>query len=107
MRRLTKNQILLMQEKIIERYGGHPGIRDEGMLDSALSAPFQTFGEVDLFPALIDKAARLGYGLIKNHPCFDGNKRIGAMALLAFLKINQVELDTTSKELADIILQAL
>lgn len=104
MRRITKEQVVRMQAGIVERYGGHSGIRDEGLFDSALNAPFQTFGEAELFPTLIDKAARLGYGLVKNHPFLDGNKRIGALAFLVFLEINSVKLNTNSRELTELIL---
>lgn len=78
MRRLSKRQILLMHEQILSQTGGLPGVRDEGLLESVLSAPFQSFGEVDAYPSLPQKAARLCYGLVKNHPFVDGNKRIGA-----------------------------
>lgn len=105
MRRLTKEQVVQMQARIVERYGGHSGIRDEGLFDAALNAPFQTFGEEELFPTLIDKAARLGYGLVKNHPFLDGNKRIGALAFLVFLEINSIKLKTNSRELTELIIQ--
>jgi len=102
--RLTKEQILLMQEQLIKRYGGSHGIRDEGMLDSALSAPFQGFAGVDFYPTVTSKAVRLSYGLIMNHPFIDGNKRIGALALLAMLDLNHIEINTSSKELEETIL---
>lgn len=68
---------------------------DEGLLDSALNAPFQGFGDTDTFPSIQQKGARLGYGLICNHAFVDGNKRIGAHALLVFLSINGIELEYT------------
>lgn len=83
--RLTKSQILLLHEQLITETGGSSGLRDEGMLDSALNAPFQTFGKEDMYPSLQQKAARLCFGLVKNHPFVDGNKRIGAHAMLVFL----------------------
>ena len=78
---------------------------NEGMLDSALNAPFQTLGGADAFPSLQHKAARLCYGLVKNHPFVDGNKRIGAHAMLVFLALNGIELQHSQAELADIILK--
>ena len=75
------------------------------MLESALNAPFRTFGNVEPFPSIQQKAARLGYGLIKNHPFVDGNKRIGAHAMLVFLALNGIELEYTQEELSDIILK--
>ena len=70
-----------MHDQLIERYGGTHGVRDEGLLDSAMSAPFQSFSGIDLYPPIIDKASRLCFGLVMNHPFYDGNKRIGALAL--------------------------
>ena len=102
--RLTKSQVLAMQHALIERYGGVHDIRDEGLLDSALQAPFQTFDDQDLYPSLLEKAVRLGHGVVKNHPFLDGNKRIGALILLVFLDLNGVSLEISSEELAQVFL---
>lgn len=104
MKKLTKEQILLLQQDLIEQTGGTAGLRDEGLLESALFTPFQSFDGNDMFPSLQQKAARLGFGLIKNHPFVDGNKRIGAHAMLVFLSLNGVELTYTQQELSDMIL---
>lgn len=101
---LTKDQILQLHSQLIERFGGEEGIRDEDLLDSALNTPFQTFDGEELFPTIQAKAARLGYGLIKNHCMVDGNKRIGTHAMLIFLAINGFEYKYTQKELYEIIL---
>lgn len=90
--RLSKHQILLIHDQLIAETGGSSGLRDEGMLDSALNSPFQTFGGEDVYPSLQQKAARLCFGLVKNHPFVDGNKRIGAHAMLVFLALNGIEL---------------
>ena len=103
--RLSQTQILLLHEQLIAETGGSSGLRDEGMLDSALNAPFQTFGEEDVYPSLQQKAARLCFGLVKNHPFLDGNKRIGAHVMLVFLALNGIELQHTQTELSDVILQ--
>lgn len=103
--RLSKSQVLLIHDQLITETGGSYGIRDEGMLDSALNAPFQTFGGEDVYPSLQQKATRLCFGLVKNHPFIDGNKRIGAHAMLVFLALNGVELQHSQAELSDIILQ--
>ena len=105
MKVLTKRQILLLHRQLIEQTGGSDGIRDEGLLDSAMAAPFQSFDNADAYPSLQQKAARLCFGLVKNHPFIDGNKRIGAHAMLVFLAVNGVELTYTQAELSDIILQ--
>ena len=102
--RLTTEQILLMHEQLIERYGGTHGVRDEGLLESAISAPFQSFSGVDLYPTVIGKASRLCFGLVMNHPFYDGNKRIGALALLTMLDLNHMDIQMTNKELEDTIL---
>ena len=88
--RLSKEQVLLLHEQLIAETGGSGGLMNEGMLDSALNAPFQTLGGADAFPSLQHKAARLCYGLVKNHPFVDGNKRIGAHAMLVFLALNGI-----------------
>lgn len=103
--RLSKSQVLLIHDQLITETGGSYGLRDEGMLDSALNAPFQTFGGEDVYPSLQQKAARLCFGLVKNHPFIDGNKRIGAHAMLVFLALNGIELQYSQTELSDIILQ--
>ena len=105
MKTLSKRQILMLHQQLVEQTGGSDGIRDEGLLDSALSAPFQSFDNTDVYPSLQQKAARLCFGLVKNHPFVDGNKRIGAHAMLVFLAVNGVELTYTQAELSDIILQ--
>ncbi len=105
MKVLSKRQILLLHQQLADETGGSPGLRDEGLLDSALNAPFQGFGGASAFPSLQQKAARLCYGLVKNHPFVDGNKRTGAHAMLVFLAVNGLELSYTQQELAEIIFQ--
>ena len=102
--RLSKPQILLLHEQLIAETGGSSGLRDEGMLDSALNTPFQTFAGKDVYPSLQQKAARLCFGLVKNHPFVDGNKRIGAHVMLVFLALNGIELQHTQTELSEVIL---
>ena len=75
------------------------------MLESALSAPFQEFQGFSPYVTIQQKAARLGYGLIMNHPFIDGNKRIGAHAMLTLLLLNGIDLEHTQRELSDTILQ--
>lgn len=82
--RLTKNQVIALHKSLIEATGGTDGVRENGLLESALEAPFQTFDGNDLYPTLIQKAARLGYSLVLNHPFIDGNKRIGIHTLCSY-----------------------
>ncbi len=104
MRRLSKEQLLRLHQALIETHGGSAIIRDESMLDSALAAPFQTFNGQYLLPTIQQKAVRLGYGLIMNHPFMDGNKRIGTHAMLVTLEMNGITLVYTQKELYEITL---
>lgn len=99
MKRLTKAQIIKMHRLLIQETGGSEGIRDEGLLDSALNAPFQTFDGEDVYKTIPAKAAKLGFLLINNHPFIDGNKRIGILAMLVFLEINGIEIKCTDDEL--------
>ncbi len=105
MKRLSKEQILLLHSQLIRQTGGSDGVRDYALLESAIEAPFQSFGGDELYPTIQAKAARLGYGLIKNHCMVDGNKRIGTHAMLVFLALNGIELSYTQKELYEVILQ--
>ena len=103
--RLSKSQILLLHNQLISETGGSSGLRDESLLDSALNAPFQTFDGKDVYPSLQQKAARLCFSLVKNHPFIDGNKRIGAHAMLVFLSLNSIDLQYSQEEFSDIIIQ--
>ena len=105
MKLLSRDQIIELHKLCIEETGGSHGFRDEGMFDSALAAPLQSFGGIDFYPTIEQKAARLGYGLIKNHSFIDGNKRIGTVAMLTLLSLNGIELDHTQEELSGIILE--
>lgn len=104
MKILSKQQILMLHSALLAQSGGLDGIRDEGLLDSALNTPFQTFAEQDLYPTTPEKAARLGFGLIRNHPFLDGNKRIGTHAMLVFLDINSITLAYRDDDLITAIL---
>ena len=98
-------QVLLLHEQLIDATGGTHGLRDEGLLESALTAPFQSFAGQSAYPSLQQKAARLCFGLVKNHPFIDGNKRIGAHVMLVFLALNGLVLSYTQDELSDVILR--
>ncbi|MBQ7561211.1 MAG: type II toxin-antitoxin system death-on-curing family toxin [Synergistaceae bacterium] len=96
---LTVEQVIKLHTDLVMASGGSDGIRDMGLLDSAVNAPFQSFGGYDVYPTIYEKAARLGYGLAQNHAFIDGNKRIAAHAVLTFLSLNGIEIDCTEFEL--------
>lgn len=102
---LSAEQIRLLHSQLIQETGGIDGVRDIGLLESAVNAPLQSFDGIDMYPSVQQKAARLGFGLIKNHAFIDGNKRIGAHAMLVFLALNRISLCYTQEELIQIILQ--
>ena len=104
MKILKKRHILLLHSVLIAESGGSDGVRDEGLLDSAVNTPFQTFSGQDLYPTVLEKAVRLGFGLIRNHPFIDGNKRIGTHAMLVFLNLNSITLSYEDDELISTIL---
>ena len=101
----SKDQIVFLHQELIRTSGGLNGIRDEGLLDSAVLSPLQSFDGEDLYPGLIDKASRLAFGLIRNHPFIDGNKRVGAHAMLLLLYLNDMELTYEDEDLIQMILR--
>ncbi len=88
MKYLHYKQTLFIYRKIIQATGGTLGLRDEGLLRSALARPRMTFGGKDLYSSLFEKVAILGYSLIKNHPFVDGNKRLAFEAMDITLRMN-------------------
>ena len=101
---ITKEQACLLHELMAAHSGGGVGIREEGLLESALESPFTGFAGFERYPTVEEKAARLGYTLISNHAFVDGNKRIGILILLTFLECNGIKLNLTD---ADVIHAAL
>ena len=102
---LTEEQLIYLHDELIRATGGSQGLRDKNLLQSALYSPLQTFDSSELFPTIRQKTARLACGLTQNHPFVDGNKRIGAHAMLVVLELNGIQLHYTQRELADTFLQ--
>lgn len=100
--RITEDQALAVHAKMIEVTGGMDGVRDRGLLDSALNVPFQTFDGNELYPSVLMKSAAMCRGIISDHPFADGNKRTGIHLMLIFLKLNGIDLSYTQKELIDL-----
>jgi len=105
-RYLRLGEVLELHRRLIATSGGSPGLRDLHLLEGSLSQLRQTFSGVDLYPTLIEKAAVLGFSLIKNHPFVDGNKRVGHAALEVMLMLNGYEL-TASKESTEAVVLAV
>ena len=100
---LNQNQVLKLHDQIIKEFGGINGTRDEHSLESALANPLQTFAGLDLYLSVFDKAIQLCFGIIKNHPFLDDNKRTGLHSLLILLNINGLKIEIAHDELIDII----
>ena len=100
--KFSKEKVKLLHQLLAEATGGSIGIRDEGLLDSALESAFSGFGEQEFYPSKEEKGARLGYALISNHAFVDGNKRIGIYIMLIFLEMNGIRIQCTDEELVHI-----
>ena len=98
--KITTEKAIELHNFITEKTGGDSNIRELGLLESALSAPFATFGGEELYPTIEEKAARLCHSLITNHAFVDGNKRIGMFLMLVFLKVNGKPLKISTEEVA-------
>lgn len=96
--KFSKEKVLLLHQLIAQETGGSIGVRDEGLLESALESAFSTFGGQELYPTKEEKGARIGFSLISNHAFVDGNKRIGVYVMLTFLEVNGIRLDCTNED---------
>ena len=99
--KFSEEKVLLLHRLLIEATGGADGVRDIGLLDSALESAYATFDGKELFPSKEEKAARLGVGLVSNHAFVDGNKRIGMYVLLSFLEVNGIQIEATNEEVVE------
>ena len=99
--KFSKDKVKLLHQLISEETGGTIGVRDEGLLESALEGAFATFDGKDLYPSKEEKGARLGYTLISNHAFVDGNKRIGMYVMLTFLEVNGIRLECSDDDIIE------
>ena len=99
--KFSKDKVLLLHKLIAQETGGSIGVRDDGLLESALEAAFSGFGDKEFYPTKEEKGARLGYNLISNHAFVDGNKRIGMYVMLTFLEVNGIHMDCTNDDVAE------
>lgn len=100
--KFSKDKVLLLHQLIAQETGGSVGIRDEGLLESALETAFSSFDGQEFYPTKEEKGARIGHSLISNHAFVDGNKRIGVYVMLTFLEVNGIRLDCTNEEVVHI-----
>ncbi|EKU71043.1 type II toxin-antitoxin system death-on-curing family toxin [Selenomonas sp. F0473] len=96
--------VIAFHERLEEIFVVNHGIHDKGLLESAVHAPFQTFGSHDLYPTLFDKAAQLCFGLAKDHLFKDGNKRTALHSMLVFLDVNGISIDYDETEMEELII---
>ena len=94
----TAGLVIEVHKRIIATSGGKTGIKDFAMLDSAVSSIYQTYDSIELYPTLIEKAARLCFALNKNHPFVDGNKRISMHMLATFLRFHDIDYSPSNEE---------
>lgn len=99
MRKFSQEKVLLLHQLIAQETGGDLGVRDYGLLESALESAYETFDGKELFPSKEEKAAKLGYSLISNHAFVDGNKRIGMYVMLAFLEMNGIHISPSDDDI--------
>jgi death-on-curing protein len=102
---LDIDDIIEVQQHLIEAYGGEPGLRDSGLLQSAMAMPQAMFGGVFLHEDLYQMAAAYLFHIVKNHPFVDGNKRAGTAAAIVFLDINNVEVRADQDDLATFVVE--
>ena len=100
----TIQDIYELHNQVEESFILSSGVRDENLLASAVNTPFQTFMGNDLYPSIYDKAAQLCYGIVKNHPFTDGNKRTALHSMYVYLIINGFDITATQQEVENLII---
>ena len=100
--KFSSEKVKLLHQLMAEATGGSVGVRDEGLLDSAIEGAFATFDGVELYPSKEEKAAKLGYSLISNHAFVDGNKRIGVYVMLSFLELNGIHIEAADEDIVSL-----
>jgi death-on-curing protein len=102
---VSKSMVLSIHARQIERFGGTPGVRDEGLLESALAQPQVTFGGQFLHPTISEQAAAYLYHIAMNHPFIDGNKRTAFAVMDTFLRLNGCTLNLTDDRAYDLVMR--
>lgn len=102
---LILEEVLEIHTDMLAEYGGAAGIRDRGLLNSAVAMPAATFSDQFLHSSLYEMAAAYLFHLVQNHPFVDGNKRTGAASALVFLTMNGLNLTATEEEFYDVVIE--
>ncbi len=102
--RISKEIVLTLHEHIIGRFGGAPSVRDEGLLEAAQAQPWQTFDGIEFYPLIEEKAARLCFEIVTQHPFVDGNKRTGALLMGVYARINGIPFNPSHDDYYNIII---
>lgn len=100
--KISKEKVLLLHQLIAAETGGDVGVRDTGLLESALNNAYATFGGEELYKTKEEKAASLGFSLISNHAFVDGNKRIGVYVMLTFLEAEGIKMDCSNADVVEL-----
>lgn len=102
---LSIDDVLLIHEDQIKRYGGSPDLRDRGLLHSAVDTPQAMFGGEYLHSDYVEMAAAYLFHIVQNHPFMDGNKRTGTASAMVFLDLNGIETGIDQDDLADLVIR--
>ncbi len=100
--KINKDKVLLLHQMIAQETGGAVGVRDIGLVESALNNAYATFGGEELYKTKEEKAASLGFSLISNHAFVDGNKRIGVYVMLTFLEAEGIKMDCSNEDVVNL-----
>lgn len=100
--KFSLEQVLVLHKLVINKSGGTMGLRDENLLISTINIAFQTINQKEIYLTDEEKIARITYGIIRNHPFLDGNKRIGILLMLILLKLSCIEIKFKQTELINI-----
>ena len=102
---ISADEVINIHDILIDKFGGTHGVRDINALESAITRPFMTFDQKDLYPSLTTKAAALIESLISNHPFLGGNKRVGYVIMRYFLLTNGFDIQATQSEKFEFVIK--
>lgn len=101
---MTINEVIRIHDLSIRKFGGRNGVRDYGLLESALHRPYSTFDGNELYPSIVEKASAIVHSLVGNHPFNDGNKRIGYILMRRLLLMNNLNINASQEEKYDFVI---